>query len=485
MAEQWYYTEKGKEMGPVPTAELKRMATSGSLKPTDMVWQEDLPTWVRAATIKGLFPEAGAITARSGPTAARSTNPTRRPRDAGEDDDPKPRRARRNPDYDDEEEDDDDRSVRRRKRRRRDTSGMPAGVVAALVVGGILGLLLIVGVVVYLVGGSGGNAPAMAGGALAPGVIMNYTVDVQVQGQDIRPITLVAGKRYEFSLKAANQAGDVDMYIMNQQGQDLAKDDGLAADAFIDFTAPYSGLFRIDIFNCGPMANQATVTVIDKGQSANPPNQVIERPINKVPPLNQPFPKPALKAPKLKLNQPGGAFIKTIPGDVFAFIKTAAADNRLADVDVTGFKIAPNTFRDIASDGGVLIGLALGTGTFVNRETINAVCPIYLTAQGEKMGAWHGPPPANPVILKAKAGYVVGSVQIRTGLVVNGLSLTFMKLTNGSLNLTDTEASNWVGATTGSIRSIGGQGVIFAGVSGHLNDQNAVCALGLVGVLEK
>lgn len=55
MADIWFYTRSGKQMEPVSTAELRQMAAQGHLKPTDMVWREGMPQWIRAAAAKGIF----------------------------------------------------------------------------------------------------------------------------------------------------------------------------------------------------------------------------------------------------------------------------------------------------------------------------------------------------------------------------------------------------------------------------------------------
>ena len=49
MANLWYYTSEGKQMKPVSGAELKQLAASGLLRPTDLVWTEGMPKWVRAS----------------------------------------------------------------------------------------------------------------------------------------------------------------------------------------------------------------------------------------------------------------------------------------------------------------------------------------------------------------------------------------------------------------------------------------------------
>jgi len=55
MSEEWHYTIGGKQAGPVPSAELKQLASTGRLSQTDMVRKEGMPDWVPAGKLKGLF----------------------------------------------------------------------------------------------------------------------------------------------------------------------------------------------------------------------------------------------------------------------------------------------------------------------------------------------------------------------------------------------------------------------------------------------
>lgn len=53
----WYYTKDGKtKIGPVTAAQLKELARSGQLGPTDMVRREDMPKWMPASRVQGIFP---------------------------------------------------------------------------------------------------------------------------------------------------------------------------------------------------------------------------------------------------------------------------------------------------------------------------------------------------------------------------------------------------------------------------------------------
>lgn len=57
---QWWYGIKGQQQGPVEEEELRRMAREGLLSPDDLVWNPSLgQQWVRAASVGGLFPNAG------------------------------------------------------------------------------------------------------------------------------------------------------------------------------------------------------------------------------------------------------------------------------------------------------------------------------------------------------------------------------------------------------------------------------------------
>jgi hypothetical protein len=60
MASEWFYRVDDKKRGPVGSADLKRLADSGVLKPADLIWKEGLAVWVAASSIKGLFPQAAS-----------------------------------------------------------------------------------------------------------------------------------------------------------------------------------------------------------------------------------------------------------------------------------------------------------------------------------------------------------------------------------------------------------------------------------------
>jgi len=82
---QWHYAIGEKEFGPVSSQELKRLATSGQLKPEHQVWREGMADWVTAGSIKNLCPARSAAPDATTPAAA--PNPAASvPESAGSDD---------------------------------------------------------------------------------------------------------------------------------------------------------------------------------------------------------------------------------------------------------------------------------------------------------------------------------------------------------------------------------------------------------------
>jgi hypothetical protein len=177
-----------------------------------------------------------------------------------------------------------------------------------------------------------------------------------------------------------------------------------------------------------------------------------------------------------KTNVPQGTAL-VIPGDTFAFLQTAVKDNRLADVGVRG-RLDKESYRDCPAYGGLLIGFQVGA-----ERLVDALRPIYMTKDGEKMGDWIGKPPAKPITIKAKEGYVVGGINLKAGLSIDGLSLKFVKLDKGQLQVTDNYTSDWVGGQGGNRADIDGQGAFFVGVCGNLRRGTPV-SVGLITVLQ-
>ena len=56
----WKYQIDGQEHGPLDTKQLRQLARTGKLRPTDLIWREGLKGWVPAGKAKGLFPATEA-----------------------------------------------------------------------------------------------------------------------------------------------------------------------------------------------------------------------------------------------------------------------------------------------------------------------------------------------------------------------------------------------------------------------------------------
>lgn len=100
MSAQWYYMLGDKKLGPVTAGQLKQLAQTGQLQPTDKVWKEGMKSWVPAEKVKGLIqttplpipsPKAEATGSDANEkvpppppsTAGRSASPVQMPTDRG------------------------------------------------------------------------------------------------------------------------------------------------------------------------------------------------------------------------------------------------------------------------------------------------------------------------------------------------------------------------------------------------------------------
>lgn len=59
MPAEWYYAKGKQKHGPFTEAQLKELAESGELLPTDMVWKQGMKAWVQAGSLTGFFPVDG------------------------------------------------------------------------------------------------------------------------------------------------------------------------------------------------------------------------------------------------------------------------------------------------------------------------------------------------------------------------------------------------------------------------------------------
>jgi hypothetical protein len=131
-------------------------------------------------------------------------------------------------------------------------------------------------------------------------------------------------------------------------------------------------------------------------------------------------------------------------------------------------------FKDVAPDGGLLIGFEVGTVKRGNRDTIKAGRPIYRVGDKETMGEQRGTQLNNVVTLKAKPGYAVGAISlIKAGFNLEGMSVTFMKVVGDKLDPKDSYESESVGTNEKkNLTKLGGNGTPVVGIVGKSNNRD-------------
>ncbi|HMF19936.1 MAG TPA: GYF domain-containing protein [Gemmataceae bacterium] len=264
MADLWYYTRDGKAMDPVSEAELKKLAASGDLQPTDLVWKEGMAKWVRAGSAKELYgsnrerPESAA---QDNPDSVRGTR-NRKSRFDDDDDYDDRRRPRRR--YD---EDDYDRPRRKKGLSTGAKVGITLGIVAGVLVlgGGILAIVLLSG------GSSGGDftAPFTTNNRLT----WNDSIDHARRIGNMQPrckiynVKMNAGTTYSIILRAPNF--DAYLRLEDSRGKRLAENDdgwpGINLDSHILFTPPVTGTYRVYATSLVPATGEFTLSVQNAG----------------------------------------------------------------------------------------------------------------------------------------------------------------------------------------------------------------------------
>jgi hypothetical protein len=179
---------------------------------------------------------------------------------------------------------------------------------------------------------------------------------------------------------------------------------------------------------------------------------------------------------------------------LFVAARKAVAGGNVTTTRLAGVDVSRTTFRETPDEGAVLIGFEVGLDKFLDDDVIRALRPIFLKQSGEftsgYLGAVNKQGPGNKpgkdkkvtrwVTVKAEFGYAVGSVQLRTGLNIHGLSLTYMRLAGSTLDPAKTYTSEWVGTGGhGSKFTLSGDGAPIVGVCGNHDDEK-VRALGLI-----
>jgi S1-C subfamily serine protease len=151
--------------------------------------------------------------------------------------------------------------------------------------------------------------------------------------------------------------------------------------------------------------------------------------------------------------------------------KTPANPAKVEQVHLDGdTRIIPERagepFRDEAPKDALLVGLEIGYTKIGTRDILSAVRPIYRSASGESLGNCHGPTLKQTAAFKAKDGYAVGGITVKSGLWVESVKIRFMRVAGARLDPKDSYESEWIGAGGGSETFLTGDGAILIGVIG-------------------
>jgi hypothetical protein len=179
---------------------------------------------------------------------------------------------------------------------------------------------------------------------------------------------------------------------------------------------------------------------------------------------------------------------------IFEAVRASVAAGRVQKTKQVGFSLGKTKFTELPQDGGVLVGFDVGLGEFARgTPEIHALRPIYRTANGNVYYRTHGPfkdrrvdrrlvrsKVKRTVRLRARHGYAVGAITLRTAINIQGLSLTYMRVDGPWLDPGRSYDSKWVGNDRNGRESfLSGDGAPVVGLFGIENDDD-VLALGLI-----
>ena len=183
------------------------------------------------------------------------------------------------------------------------------------------------------------------------------------------------------------------------------------------------------------------------------------------------------------------------PDAIFAAAREAVAHGRTEKTALAGFDAGRAVVTgDDAPEGGILVGFEVGLGEWFGKPTIYALRPLYLTANGiapaQTFGlprGRRGPGQNGPrskvtrtVTVQARAGYAVGEIAINSGLNIDGLAVTFMRIRGTALDPDQSYTEDWVGRhEIRKLKVLSGGGDPIVGVFAR-QDEVRVMAVGLV-----
>jgi hypothetical protein len=155
-------------------------------------------------------------------------------------------------------------------------------------------------------------------------------------------------------------------------------------------------------------------------------------------------------------------------GKVFIRIQNALRGKKISISRPAGANRGAS-FLDVLDEGGLLIGLDVGTIDVAGQRYIRSIRPIYRAARGEVPGQTRGQGRGETITLKAKDGFAVGGIAVKANGHIEAISITFMQTEGLGLNPRSSYNSQWVGGDgSGQEVHLGGSGSPVVGVSGKL-----------------
>lgn len=279
MAEMWYYTCEGKQMDPVTMKELKRLVGDGTLKPTDMVWKEGMPRWIRASSVQELFPDPTAAldkyftnaneSERKAPQVTGVTAPTGKSSPAGlgtaqapaaspprADEEPQPKRRRS-------ADSDEDDNSRRPPRRRPEAKGSGSSIFIILFL--LIGLVVLLGglfggvlILVLKFKPAGDQNPPLAEEkkekrAIPINGVEKFEFQLRPNDRKDKLFAFRQGVHYDIAVKSQPdiQAVNVHLFVYDANGNREMGDIGPGPNRQKRWTPREGGEYRVEVANVG------------------------------------------------------------------------------------------------------------------------------------------------------------------------------------------------------------------------------------------
>jgi hypothetical protein len=171
----------------------------------------------------------------------------------------------------------------------------------------------------------------------------------------------------------------------------------------------------------------------------------------------------------------------TLNPKLSALVVQSNAQHTYDETAIVGGAFANKPFSDISPDG-VLIGLRIGLGRFFDNKVVKQIQPIYLTPRGEELGQAIGDSNKVMEYVEARAphGYAVGSLEIRGGGGLDGITVKYVRYNEARLIPADEMDTRRIGMEGGNAKVVGGEGAPVIGICGCIAENQEWLGLGLI-----